>query len=140
MATIERREERMTWYAAHLVEYFKVLEGPQSSFLCYERVILIEAENEKRAYEEAERLGRAHAEKERDLDIEERGHPLRPAKGVFAGVRKLIECQHVSPETPSGGPFTRSGTEITYSRFIVDTEEAAQALAKGEAATVLYEE
>jgi hypothetical protein len=130
----------MTWYAAHLVEYFKVLEGPQTSFLCYERVVLIDAKNEERATAEAERLGRVHAEKEHDLDLEERGHPRRPAQGVFAGVRKLVECQHTSPEISSSRPSTRSGTEITYSRFVVDTEEAAQSLAQGEAVTVLYEE
>lgn len=136
----------MTWYAAHLIEYFKAVEGDQDSYLCFENVVLIDADNADLAYEEAERLGRFNAETQNTggLWLEKEGQPPRSAQAVFAGVRKLMECQRVPPkippDVPAEVPYLLSGSEATYSRFVVEDERAVLALAEGSPVTVLYEE
>jgi|SRR5579864_2028101 len=134
----------MTWYAAHLILYYKVVEGEQDSFLCHENIVVLDADNEDLAYKEADRIGHFQAENSGDLQLVGEEHAPRQATAIFAGVRKLMLCQRVPPEVlmreEDAPPYLLSGSEVTYSRLVVDNEQDVLALANGDAVTVLYEE
>ncbi len=134
----------MTWYAAHLILYYEVMEGEQDSYLCDENIVVIDAEDEDLAYKEAHRLGLFQAENTGDLSLEEEGHPPKQAIAKFAGVRKLTLCQvvpsQISSDMTDKQPHLLSGSEVTYSRIVVDSEQEVLALAHGDSVKVLYEE
>jgi hypothetical protein len=63
------------------------------------------------------------------------GRPRRP-QWVFAGIRKLVECD--SPNMAAPGPAEpgfrlEPGTAVTYSNLQVDSEEALTKLVGGKA-------
>jgi len=118
----------MTWYAAHLIEYIKVLHEAQETFPLYENVVLIQAPSVEDAHSEAERIGRFAAENAGDIWLDE-----RPSQMVFGGVRKLIECQ-------DGEMQPQHGTEVSYSQMEAGSEGDITKLVQGEAVTVLYTE
>jgi hypothetical protein len=124
-------ETNAMWYAAHVIMYFKVKEGVQDQFLVWENIWLVEAKSSEEAWEKAVQLGRAE---EGDDEGSLRWND-RPATCVFAGVRKVVECQSLSPEYELG-----DRTEITYSQLVVDSEEALAKLVNGDPVSVLYEE
>ncbi len=133
----------MTWYAAHIIAYIKFLDGVQDKYPVWENVVLLETDSVDQAYEEAERIGKEDyddtAEGSGDLLWDE-----RPGVWVFAGVRKLIECQDTAstmvklPDRVRNSPV--HGTEVTYSQFEVADEEGLTKLVKGDPVTLLYEE
>ena len=112
------------WYAAHLVMYVKLREEGQTRFTVWENVILISAAGEGEAFEKAERRGRDDAE-----DDESFRWGGKPARWVFAGVRKLTAC-----DEPGRRPG--DGTEITYTEMVLDSEQAILRLVNGESASV----
>ena len=118
-------------YAAHVILGVRFRDGEQSSFPCYENVLLIDAETDDDALAEAERLGQMEAADDDSFRWDD-----RPARWEFVGVRKLIECR-----TP-GGDDTKAinGTELTYSHFTLASEGDLRRFADGEAVTVRYEE
>lgn len=120
------------WFCARAIFYYR-LNG-QGSFLIHENVYLIEADGDSQALVSAEKLGRESE------DLNEGGHLEvngQSAQYIFAGIRKLIQVES-SPETAKGR--LPSGTEATYSVMEVDTLEAVEALARGEAMSVYYRE
>lgn len=119
----------MSWYAAHVILYTKFKDGVQDVFPVWENVYLIEAASGDQAIQKATRLGQ---EAEGDSSGSYR-YAGRLAQWVFAGVRKVIECQR-SEQRPE------SGTEVTYSVFQVSDEETLRRLAAGEEVGVSYEE
>jgi hypothetical protein len=133
----------MTWYAAHIISYIRFLDGVQDKYPIYENVVLLEADSTDQAYEEAKRIGKEDYDDTTDgsegLFWEE-----RPAVWVFAGVRKLIECQDTAstmteqPDRIGNSPI--HGTEVTYSQMELADEEALTKLIKGDPVTLLYEE
>lgn len=129
----------MTWYAAHIVTYIKFLDGKQDTYPIWENVVLIEANSDDIAFREAERIGK-EAYEAPVVDVLSEG---RPATWIFAGIRKIIECQDtpVKPLDPAGiDARLGHATEATYSKMRVDSEEALTKLVQGEPVTVLYEE
>lgn len=119
----------MIWYAAHLIMYVKLKDQSQSRFSVWENVVLVKAGSEEEAFEKA---------RQRGLEDEgDDGGTFRwddqPAAWVFAGVRKLTECQN-SDQRP------KDGTEITYTELQVDSEQAVQKLAGGQPVAVRYRE
>jgi hypothetical protein len=115
----------MSWYAAHLIQYFKYREGRQRSFVVWENVVLVRARNAEEACAKAEQIGREE-EAIDDDSVRVGGHP---AKLVFAGVRKVVLC--VDPDRRPG-----DGTEVSYTEMVLPSEKAVHQLAAGEPVAV----
>ena len=110
----------MTWYSAHIIMFVEFKSGAQERFPVWENIVLINARTEDEAFEKAERHGRSN---EGDDDDSFRWG-RRPARWVFAGVRKLTEC--VDPlERPD------DGTEVSYTELELDSLAAVKKLAAG---------
>ena len=113
----------MSWYAAHLIEYFKYRQRRQRSFLVWENIVLIRARSAEEAYAKAQQMGREEeALSDKDKSLRLNGHP---AKLVFAGVRKVVLC--VDPDRRPG-----DGTEVSYTEMELRSEEALRKLVAGE--------
>jgi hypothetical protein len=110
----------MSWYAAHLVMYFKRKRGPQRRFLVWENIVLVKAATSDEAYEKAERRGREE-EAASNGGTTIGGHPSRM---IFAGVRKITTC-----EDENSRP--NDGIEVTYNEFGVRSEAAIRELVDG---------
>jgi len=119
----------MAWYAASIVTYVKFKDGRQSTYPVYENVVLIEAGSPPEALTKAELIGRAE---EGDADGSMHWED-RPAEIVFAGVRKILECQN-HEDRPG------DSTEISYSEFELDDHESLAKLVRGEPVKLSYEE
>jgi len=118
----------MAWYAAHAIMYIKFKDGVQDKYPFWENIILIEAETDDEAFEKAETRAREdEGDSQGSLTYEE-----RPAKWVFAGIRRLVSCVDIL-EQPT------DGTEITYLEMEVESEECFTKLLNGEPVKVLYE-
>jgi hypothetical protein len=109
------------WFAAHLVLYIQLKDQPQGRCTAWENVVLIKAQSEEEAFEKAERRGREEAGDD-DGTFRWNG---KPARWVFAGVRKLTSC-----EDPDRRPD--DGTEITYVEMQLDSEESVYRLIQGD--------
>jgi hypothetical protein len=93
----------MPWYAAHIVMAFNVKDGEQRSVPVWENIVLINADNPAKAKIKAIAYG------ERDAAIEDDSLTLDgvPAKMIFVGVRKIIDCVN-SDSRPD------DGIEVSY--------------------------
>lgn len=120
------------WYTAHIimnVEYMNPAE--QTEYPFWENIVLVEADTEDEAWEQAEAIGRRG---ETDgMDGFRWGK--KPARWKFAGVRKLIECRS---DDPDDGPV--SGAEVSYSKMCVPDKESLSKLVAGKSVEVRYEE
>ncbi len=114
---------RARWFAAHLVMYVKLRHEKQDRYTAWENVVLIKAGDEREAFEKAERRGREDAEE--DESFRWGG---RPARWVFAGVRKLTSCES------AGRPD--DGAEITFTEIQLDSEQSVLKYARGEPVTL----
>src|SRR5689334_21268443 len=56
-----------------------------------------------------------------------------PLRRVFAGVRKVLTVSHQGDEDRVG-----SGDEVSFSEYLLDSEEAVQRLASGETIDLTY--
>jgi hypothetical protein len=117
----------MNWYCAHIVMFVELKTASQKRFPVWENVILIAAKDEEDAFEQAERHGRA--EEGDDGGTFEWGEC--PARWVFAGVRKLTEC-----DTAGGG--LASDTELTYTELELGSREDVKRLASGKPVQALF--
>jgi hypothetical protein len=117
------------WYAAHVIMYYKFDKGPQEDFPILENIFVLDAPDSRAAHDEAERIGRSE-EVHSGLAVDD-----RPATLVFAGVRKVVECQ-----SPKGMGLLDHGTEATYSAFTVRTLADLERLVEGESVPVIYDE
>ena len=122
----------MCWYAAHIIEYLKFLDGKQDNYEVYENIVLIQADTSEAALIEAKKLGQKY---EVEVTV---GPENRPARWTFAGIRTLVECQAFNSDTLEQSPnFKPShGTEVTYIPMTVDSEEALTQLVKGQSVNV----
>lgn len=128
----------MAWYAAHIIQYARFLDGVQNKYPCRENVVLIEAGSATDARKAAEQIG--HATYGANY-----GSPFtyenRPAEWTFGGIRKLIECDNMNVTMPDrrDPAFSPShGTEITYSELEVEDEAALRSLADGAPVVISY--
>ena len=121
----------MTWFAAHALVAMRRVDsiGP---IHVYENIFLVEAQDAGRAKVLAEEMASAEVEADDGLVID--------GVAVFrslAGIRKVISVSNPAPlDLDEDRPV--SGTEITYSEFEVDSEDALRRLAAGEAVYVRY--
>ena len=124
----------MTWYAAHIIESIKPMNKKSDNILIYENIVLIEADDEKKALRKAKEYAKKSIGGDETLHI---GN--EPAIASFAGIRKLIAISNPSPLKQDEDAPT-SGTEISYSRYSVKSERDLKKLAKGDPITVEYVE
>ncbi|MDD2814630.1 MAG: DUF4288 domain-containing protein [Thiotrichaceae bacterium] len=89
--------------------------------------MLVEANNPKEAYQKAEQ----HARKEESDSLNTYYYEERAATWVFAGIRKLVDCEDMNL-------MPRDGTEVSYSTLEVNREEDLIRLINGEIVTVKY--
>src|SRR5262249_41119986 len=99
--------------------------GPQDVYPVWENVLLIRAQTDKNAWERA----RARAAEDEGDCSGTFTWEKRPAEWVCAGIRKVLKV---------GPPGLQSGTELTYSELMVNTEEELRLLARGDTVTVRY--
>src|SRR5438445_575620 len=120
------------WYAAHVIMNVEFNDpADQTSYPFWENIVLVEADSEDDAWDQAERLGR---DEETDGAVGLRWNG-RPARWKFAGVRKVIECRSDEPdERPT------HGAEVSYSQMSVPDKESLAKLVQGKAVEVRYEE
>src|SRR5438128_11878051 len=111
----------MSWYAAHLIMSVKLKGKRQRRFPVWENIVVIEADSEKQAMVKAERRGRLE-EGDDDGTFTWGG---QPATWVFAGVRKLTQCED-SESRPS------DGTEVSYLEFELESQEAVRKFVGGQ--------
>ena len=122
----------MPWFAAHVIMYFKRRHVAQPDFAVWENVHLIEAQDDQGAWALAEDIGRRTAANDASL-YERDGGDAFPVVQLFAGVRKVVSVSH-----ENGGDRIGCGDEVTYSEFVVGTEEAVRRLAAGEDVPLTY--
>ncbi len=123
----------MPWFAAHVVVYFRRKDGPQTRFTVWENVHLLEAPDGAAAHARAEVLGRREEVDDSTLYETDTAGARHAVQVVFAGVRKVLIVYHERKDEQLG-----SDDEVTFSEFIVDSEEGVRRLAAGEAIALTY--
>lgn len=119
----------MKWYAASVLIYTKFKDEKQDMFPIWENIILISANTPEEALEKAKQRA-LQDQGDSSGTLECNG---RPATWVFAGIRKLIECEDLEKRPDDG-------TEITYNKLIIKKQKDFDKFLKGEPVTVYYEE
>jgi Domain of unknown function (DUF4288) len=131
----------MAWFAAHIISYVEFQDGVQDKYPVWENIVLIEANSAQEASGLAQKIG---IEEYDDPDGSEGLYwEDRPARWVFAGIRKIIESHDTASTTIGRGASDHSpttGTEVSYSQLQVGTREALDALVAGDPVELLYEE
>jgi hypothetical protein len=117
------------WYAAHLILYVQLKNRAQRRYPIWENIVLIKARTDEEAHAKAERRGK---EEEGDDDGSFRWGD-KPARWVFAGVRKVTLC-----EDPESRP--NDGTEVSYTEMEVESELAVRKLVAGQPVAVKYKD
>jgi hypothetical protein len=116
------------------VSYVRFDDGDQDCFPVEENVLLVEAKDEAEALEKAKALGYEN------YDGDEVEWDERAAHYVFAGVRKVVECEASASTEPAATPAPGHGTELTYSYLELDTEEDLHLLLQGESVVASIDE
>jgi hypothetical protein len=120
------------WYTAHIIMSVQFdNQADQTTYPVWENIVLIQAPSEDEAWERAEQIGRD----EQTDGSDGFRWKNKPARWVFAGIRKLIECRS---DDPKDRPV--HGAEVSYSQMIVPDKESLIKLANGRPVSVLYEE
>src|SRR5262245_16370125 len=84
----QAEKDVMRWFTAHVIMSLRLKDEAQRQFPVWENIVLVWAKTEREAFAKAEAYGR---EEEGDDDGSLRWDG-KPARWVFAGVRKLVEC------------------------------------------------
>ena len=126
----------MSWYAAHILVYLKYLEETQDLYDIQENIVLVEASDSQAAWTIADELGKKY---ESDMLT---GPEKKPARWTYGGIRVVIECQDVEPETLNQPPDfkPKHATEVTYLPYTVKSVETLNKLIKGEAVDISLED
>lgn len=119
-------------HCAHAIFHYRY-DG-QTSVTVHENVYLIDAASPDDALLEATRIASEYEQVGDDSSLEIDGVK---ADYRFSGIRKLIAVQS-DGDTETGK--VRSGVEVTYSVFEVDSLREVEALASGESTRVDYRE
>jgi hypothetical protein len=119
----------MPWYAAHAIMYVEFKDGAQNHYPVWENVLLIEAADGKEAHEKTYR--RAKRDEAADPSFTWSG---RPARWVFAGIRKLLTVSHESDFRQPD-----DGDEITYCQFDLPDRKSLDRLVACERVRLDYE-
>lgn len=122
------------WYCAHAIFYFEFKYEEQDSYLVHENVYLIQAVDEFSAMGKAIEIAKENEDLSEDdhLELNE-----KPARYLFAGIRKLITVSNYDKENED---IIESGVEATYSELEVDNLNQVRKLSEGSFVEVLYRE
>ncbi len=121
----------MNWYAGHIVMCLELNHDPQEAFMVYENVVLIGAESPEEAMRKAEAQGRSEEEGPDDSTTLDG----KPARWMFAGVRKVVSCL-CYPDGEKPG----DGDELTYNTYYLKSLDEVAKLARGESVTLEYDD
>src|SRR5437879_6323559 len=124
----------MTWYAAHLIEYFELKEGGQTTYPVWESVLLIKAQSPQHAFDLAKTIGEERNSQE-DQSWTSDG---KAASKVFGGVRRIVECDLDDPDKEVANLQPTHGTEVTYVKLEVTNREDLEKLISGKSVNVQY--
>jgi len=111
--------------------YVRFLRGRQSHYPVWENIYLVRA----RGPAEAQRRAEAIVQKWEAATTDSGTWGGRPAKWVFAGIRKILWVAHVGPPGVLG-----PGDELSFSEFSLKTLAQVRRLASGRAVTLSYDE
>jgi hypothetical protein len=127
--TAEQEITSMAWFAAHVILSVEWKDGVQPHVPVWENIYLVQAADAITALARAKERGiQQVAEEDPSFTWDK-----RPAKWVYRGVRKVVECG-------DGQNAPEDGDELSYSEFIVTNEEDVLKLAKGAPVSVQYDE
>jgi hypothetical protein len=115
----------MSWYAAHIVQVFRLTQHEQKAWSAWENIVLIEADSSEQAWERAKEYGRQDTPDDESWTL-----GGKPAVLEFAGVRKVVEC--VDPDERPG-----DGTEVSYTDLEFSSREDLDRFVRGDDVTVL---
>jgi hypothetical protein len=109
--------------------YTKFKDGKQDYYPINENIILIEAKDEKEALQKAIERGKIDEGDSSGTYLYDR----KPAIMIYGGIRKITQCDD-SDQRPG------DGTEVTYSEFLVDSNEKLLKLIKGDPVDIFYDD
>lgn len=112
----------MGWYSAHNIMKVQYIDPSSAPDDCIEMIILIYSNEDT---DDLTDLARKSATRFN-------GSPLlidgRPAILSYAGTRKIVSCSAVDWGTLSGPEPPSDGTEVSFSKYSVDSNDDFQAL------------
>ncbi|EOX8516929.1 DUF4288 domain-containing protein [Salmonella enterica] len=123
----------MTWYVASVIMSIRKKNGKQKNIPVYENFILIEGDTS----EEAIKKVRAMAIEEAELSSDGLMLNDKPAYMCFEGIRKLITISNPTDINMDSLPPV-SGTELTYSEYLVKNKNQMKNLVQGKAVKLKY--
>ncbi|MDK2125313.1 DUF4288 domain-containing protein [Parachitinimonas caeni] len=122
----------MTWFVASLVMSIRIKSGVQFELPVYENFVLMEGESSDVALKKAIAIGKKEELINDDLELDG-----LPARMCFEGIRKLINVSNPEPLDLDGDQPV-SGTELTYSQYLIQGEEALKSLVNGDEVELKY--
>src|SRR5260221_3782662 len=125
------------WYAAHVLILIEPKNRRSRTRLFYENVVLFRGTSAEHVKKKAETLARQESQGDDGGTLTWRG---QPARRVFAGIRKVVECQDCTKRAmTSSRPLPPGdGTEVSYSLLRVDGSRNLEKLVRGDAVDVCY--
>ena len=121
----------MTWFAVHALVAFRK-SVPSWPITINENIFLVEAKDACQAASEGVRMAMVEVSAEDGLTIDG-----EPATRTLVGIRKVLNISNPEPlDLDQDAPV--SGTEITYSEYLVRSEDDLRKLVKGEAVVLRY--
>lgn len=124
----------MTWFAASIIISIRPIDASNGAIVAYENIVLVEANTSDEAFAKARKYGEAYATVDDGFTLDN-----KPTIKVFAGIRKLINISNPHPLDLDQDPPT-TGTEITYSLFELDDDDALAELIAGKEVSLRYVE
>lgn len=122
----------MTWYTASIIMSIRTIEPTQTEIPVYENFVLIEGKTPEEALRKAVEIGENEEKYNDDMTIND-----KPAKMVYEGIRKLINVSNPDQlDLDNDRPI--SGTELTYSQYVLENEEQLDDLINGRELLVKY--
>ena len=118
----------MTWYAAHAVMLVEFADGIQTQYPVWENILLIQSETS----EAARAMAEARAKQDEGDSNGTFTWEDRPARWVFAGIRKVVAC-----EDADAAPG--HGTEVTYLQLDLPDSETFEHFIQGDPVKLTYE-
>ena len=99
-------QDKKRWYAAHVLLATELLEGELGYYPVWENIYLVHTASRDEAWEHAEQLGQEEAR----VGSEGLTFDDRPARWLFAGVRKVVGLLERTPG---------DGDEVTWLQYSV---------------------
>ncbi len=121
----------MTWFGVSVIVSIRLKRGKQAKIPVFENIILVEAKTPKEAAKKAAKKAKAEAKIDDGLTLND-----KPAYYSFDGIRKVVNVSNpVHLDLDKHRPV--SGTEISYSEFVVSPADIKKLVA-GKELKILY--